>query len=190
MMQLKREALDAAKIAMAADLLRSQRTIHLRACGTSMLPTLWPGDLLTIEPFTATQAVAGDIVLVARAGRFFIHRLSQMGGPCGDATWITRGDAMPECDPPGSVEQIVGRVSRVERNGREFLVQRQLPVLNRQIAKLIARSDFLRRAVVRGIALRQKLNGQKLSGEKLSPMISAAPFPRPLQSSATPLFKR
>jgi hypothetical protein len=176
MMQLTREASDTGKLAMAADLLRSQCSVRLRALGTSMLPALWPGDLLTIEPFRAAQAVAGDIVLVVRDGRFFIHRLIQIGGGCSSADWITRGDAMPAYDPPAFVEQMTGRISRIERNERELTLPHRLPMLSRQFAKLIAHSDFLRSAVVRAIAFRQKLSGPRLSEEEPSTMISAAPL--------------
>jgi hypothetical protein len=190
MMQLTREAPDTAKIAMAADVLRAQRTIRLRACGTSMLPALWPGDLLTIEPFAVAQAAVGDIVLVARDGRFFIHRLIQIGGSCDAAAWITRGDAMPERDPPVSAEQIIGRVSQVERNDREFIVPRHLPASSRRFAKLIAHSDLLRSAVVRGIALRQKLSRPRLYVEEPSAMIPAAASLRQPQSPPAPLFEK
>ena len=169
---------DAAKIAMAADILRTRRPIRLRATGTSMLPALWPGDLLTIEPLDATKATVGDIVLAARDGRFVVHRLAQIGGQHGAADWITRGDAMPEYDSPVSAENILGRVSQVERNHREFIVPRQLPAAGRAFAALIAHSDFLRNAVLRMIALRQKLSAPP------------AATPRPPHSSAAPLFEK
>jgi len=187
MMQLTPEASDSAKIAMAVDLLRSRHAIRLRACGTSMLPALWPGDLLTIAPFIAAQAVAGDIVLVVRDDRFFIHRLTQIGG--GTADWITRGDAMAVCDPPVSVDQIIGRVSKVRRNDREFMVPQQLPMISGQFAKLIAHSNFLRNAFLRAIALRQRLTRQKLTGQNLRAMISVTPSSRQPQSAA-PLFEK
>ncbi len=40
-----------------------------------MLPTVWPGDLLTIQSHRPDQAEPGEIVLYMRRGRFFIHRV-------------------------------------------------------------------------------------------------------------------
>ena len=40
---------DQAGCSMAAEALRSWGTLKLRATGISMLPALWPGDLLTVS---------------------------------------------------------------------------------------------------------------------------------------------
>ena len=40
-----------------------------------MLPTLWPGDLLTVQSRRAEDIEPGEIVLYMRGGRFFIHRV-------------------------------------------------------------------------------------------------------------------
>ena len=37
------------KLGLAAEMLRCHGTIYLKAWGTSMLPSVWPGDLLTIQ---------------------------------------------------------------------------------------------------------------------------------------------
>lgn len=40
-----------------------------------MLPTLWSGDRLTIRQRSIEQMMPGDVVLFAREGRSFIHRM-------------------------------------------------------------------------------------------------------------------
>ena len=71
-------ALDHPQLGLAAAVLRSGSTISLRALGTSMLPALWPGDLVTIVPVPLGAIRPGEIVLCVRNGRFCIHRLTQV----------------------------------------------------------------------------------------------------------------
>ncbi|MFZ3371295.1 MAG: S24 family peptidase [Candidatus Sulfotelmatobacter sp.] len=63
------------KLGLAAEMLRRRGTIHLKAWGTSMLPSVWPGDLLTIQNAAYDEVIPGDITLVLRDNRFFVHRL-------------------------------------------------------------------------------------------------------------------
>ena len=63
------------KHSLAAVVLRTAGTLRLAARGYSMLPTLWPGDILTVEAQSSDRVQVGDVVLFARADRFFIHRL-------------------------------------------------------------------------------------------------------------------
>ena len=99
------------KLGLAAEILRCRGTIHLKAWGASMLPSVWPGDLLTIQSAAHEEVVPGDIVLVLRGKRFFVHRTVeiQRGRDC--FSWITRGDAMPHNDPPAAASELLGRVA-------------------------------------------------------------------------------
>jgi len=45
------------------------------ATGASMLPAVWPGDVLSVCRGSSTQALPGDIILFARQGRLFAHRV-------------------------------------------------------------------------------------------------------------------
>ena len=60
---------------LASEVLRASGTLRLTAPGHSMLPTLWPGDLLTVEARSIDQVQAGDVVLFTRENRFFVHRV-------------------------------------------------------------------------------------------------------------------
>ena len=59
-----------------------------------MLPTLWPGDVLTIEAAKSEELQLGNVVLFIRENRFFVHRVVGLT----DKTVTTRGDAMPKGD--------------------------------------------------------------------------------------------
>ncbi len=99
------------KLELATEVLRSGGAIRLQALGTSMLPSVWPGDVLSIAPAPGKDIVPGDIVLVARDGRFFIHRLIQKD----ETHWITRGDSLAQNDPPLAEAQVLGKVSLIHR---------------------------------------------------------------------------
>ena len=107
---------------LAAEVLRTMGEVYLAAFGNSMLPTLWPGDLLTIEARSFEQILVGDVVLFARDGRFFIHRAVQKMDTGSGRYLIARGDAMPEVDAPVLPEQVLGKVINVRRKDRGVAV--------------------------------------------------------------------
>jgi signal peptidase len=127
------------KLGLAAEVLRGHGTVHLKAWGTSMLPAVWPGDLLTIQRVAHDEVVPGDIVLVLRDNRFFIHRLVERrpGQDCDSL--ITRGDAMPDNDPPAAAAELLGRVVGIRRGHRSFVPSRHISVLNFAIARMLCR---------------------------------------------------
>ncbi|HEY1272272.1 MAG TPA: S24/S26 family peptidase [Terriglobales bacterium] len=129
---------------LAAELLRSGTSLKMTALGTSMVPAIWPGDVLTLEP-GAEGADVGDIVLFLQNGRFFIHRIAEKNS----GTWRTRGDAVSQPDPPITPADVLARVSMIEREGGRLLPCRQRPVRHRVMAWFLCYSDRLRNAALR-----------------------------------------
>jgi signal peptidase I len=103
---------------LAVEVLRAAGQVRLAARGYSMLPSLWPGDVLTIRAATFEQLTAADLVLYSRDGRFFIHRVLRRGQVDGQLRWVTRGDSMPHPDQPVSADEVLGKVVAVERDGQ------------------------------------------------------------------------
>jgi hypothetical protein len=101
--------------ALAEDALRQAGHLRLRVHGESMLPTLWPGDVVEIATCSMEDVRSTEIVLAAREGRFFLHRFI---APCTPNGFRLRGDSMPACDPQYPPEALLGRlVRRPERRG-------------------------------------------------------------------------
>jgi len=144
-MPVTTEAREVQKLELAAEVLGASGTIRLQALGTSMLPAIWPGDVVSIERKPADETVPGDIVLVVRDGRFFVHRLIEKR----DCQWITRGDSLPHNDPAVGEAQVLGRVSRVHRTNRVIVPQPRLSVLGRILASLFCWSDVFRSFALR-----------------------------------------
>jgi hypothetical protein len=81
--------------------------VRLRVHGESMLPTLWPGEVVEIAACSADDARPGEIVLALRDGRLFLHRLVSYRAQLG---FVLRGDSMPACDPIFARETMLGRL--------------------------------------------------------------------------------
>lgn len=63
----------AVKCDLAAAVIRSSGELRLKVTGSSMLPSIWPGDILTIRRQNLDQIRPGEIVLVARDGGLCAH---------------------------------------------------------------------------------------------------------------------
>jgi len=94
---------------LVADALRLGRLISLRVHGESMLPTLWPGDVVKIARCSMEHIRPGEIVLAQRDGRLFLHRVV---GVCTQSGFQLRGDSMPGPDPRFNPEALLGRLVR------------------------------------------------------------------------------
>lgn len=85
--------------------------------GQSMLPFIHDLDVLTIEPMVRCDLEIGDVVAFtfSNLGKLVIHRVvaRKEGG------WCLRGDNCPAEDGIIDNKDIIGRVVKVERNGRK-----------------------------------------------------------------------
>lgn len=112
----------AERSALVADVLRTQAAsgqimrMRMKVRGESMLPALWPGDVVEIENCAMSEnedgggnryAIhPGDIVLALRNGRLFLHRLLVRTAD----GFQLRGDSMPAPDPMFPSDALVGRL--------------------------------------------------------------------------------
>lgn len=106
-------SLDAAMLSAVAHLWRNQgRILETSFGGTSMLPSITPGDVLRITcgaPFTN-----GDVVVYVREDRVVVHRVIRVSQT---AVW-TCGDANLLPDPPVDAAGILGRVTSSRTAGQ------------------------------------------------------------------------
>jgi hypothetical protein len=94
---------------------RFGRTMRLRVFGESMLPALWPGDVVEIESCSLENVQAGEIVLAQRDDRLVMHRLL---AHCGQNNFLLRGDSVACPDPPFPSQALLGRLVRRADEGR------------------------------------------------------------------------
>ena len=139
------------KLNLVIETLQIWGAVNLKAWGTSMLPSLWPGDLLTIQNTAWETVVPGDIVLLLRDHRVFIHRLIEKRLDQNVPSWITKGDAMPLNDPPATEfpTKFLGRVAAIRRGHRSFVPDRQISLAHSAAAWIFCRSDRFRNLALR-----------------------------------------
>ncbi|HEV2381834.1 MAG TPA: S24/S26 family peptidase [Terriglobia bacterium] len=133
------------KAELAVEVLRSFGEAQLPVTGASMLPALWPGDVIRVRRGDVTEVRPGEIVLFLRDGRIVAHRVvqccsgtgtlpvlhqdgthDQTHSQSGCATMpttggatsflVTRGDRVKKSDAPVAAEELLGRVVAIERN--------------------------------------------------------------------------
>ena len=129
------------------EILNSTGQSKLAVTGASMLPAIWPGDVLEVHRQAASEISLGDVVLFARHGGFAAHRVvEKVTGP-ERTLLITRGDALRAADPPVSPEELLGRVTAILRGGRRL--DPHLTRWARAAAWFLARSEFCARVARR-----------------------------------------
>jgi signal peptidase I len=134
-------ALRALGLELAVEVARTFGSLRLRVTGTSMMPTILPGDLLSIGRVDLRETSPGEIVLFARGGRLFAHRIVNRGGGSRGPYLVTRGDRLLENDPPVFQSELLGRVTSIERAGSPVRSRPWLDVPNRVLGRLLRSSD-------------------------------------------------
>jgi signal peptidase I len=114
-----------------------------------MLPTLWPGDFLTIQSRSPEEIVHGEIILYMREGRFFVHRVKSTS-VVGDQTFlIVRGDCMPDDDPPVRSNEVLGKIVGVQRAGSSFVPACKLSPFRKTVAYMLCHWNLFRQVGLR-----------------------------------------
>jgi len=147
------------KCELAAEVLLSSGSLRLCVTGSSMLPAIWPGDTLVIERVASHDVREGDIALFRRERRIFAHRVVGKNVDPGGGTILTRGDAMPQCDPPVPTSDLLGRVVLILREGKRMKPARALRLSERAVAAGFRYSPVAARVFVRVHGMLQKLHG-------------------------------
>lgn len=126
----------AERSALVADALRRSGYLRLRVHGESMLPTLWPGDVVEIAGCSIENVRPGEIVLALREGRLFLHRFVEPT-PNG---FLLRGDSMPATDPPFAAEAFLGRLVRnLERKNLERKNEQRQRISKAALSRVVGR---------------------------------------------------
>jgi len=105
---------------LVSEVLYLSGTARVRVFGSSMFPSVLPGDVLVVGREGLNQAVSGDIVLFTRNNRLFAHRVIGQRNR-DDVTWlVTCGDSLAENDPPVFRHELLGRVNSIVRGTRQI----------------------------------------------------------------------
>ena len=118
------------------DVLRQDQAagpLRLPVVSDSMRPLLRAGDWIFVEAVTPALLQLGDIIVAQRGAELITHRLLARDG----AGWLTHGDNTRVLDRVVPAEEIVGRVSAIERGAQRLdLRTRQWQTANRWIGRI------------------------------------------------------
>jgi len=134
----------ATKCNLVAEVVRTFGEARLRVAGFSMLPTLLPGDFVTVERCGIENFRPGEIVEYSRGGRLITHRVVEQRGN----QLLTLGDSTRHSDAPVQPEEIIGKVVSIVRGGERMEPRASLNFRERVIAGLARRSSRAARIVV------------------------------------------
>src|ERR1700733_6292846 len=92
---------------LAEEVVRTFGEVRLRVFGTSMVPSIIPGDFVLVRRTGLQEIFPGEVVLYLRNGRFFVHRVVGRiviagEGRLGEPHLITLGDRLRRTDAPVS----------------------------------------------------------------------------------------
>lgn len=135
------EAAKAIGCDLAAEVVGVFGSVRLRVSGTSMAPTLCPGELVGVEKTRMTEILPGEIVVFARDGRLIVHRVVTKIQSRGESYLVTRGDRVRKSDSPVSGSEFVGRVTNIERGRSGAFTSSRLNLASRVFSLLLSFSD-------------------------------------------------
>lgn len=149
---------------LATDILGQGSYLRFRAHGNSMAPFIRNGDIILVEPKKASELRIGDIVFYRRAGgRHVAHRLIGKGGNDGSLVLTTRGDNLRHLDGSVFPEQVLGRVVRIEGQGRYLRVGGKVGLtLNRLLLYASFGGSYTQDILRRGLTKLWWLVGRRL----------------------------
>ncbi len=127
-------------------------TIRIRAQGGSMMPAIWPGDILTIRSAAETLPEVGEIALIRGNSALRAHRVIAYRTCDGAPLIVTRGDTLDADDDAVELSAIVGVV--VARNGLPL----NSPMAKGRLAfeRVFRRSRLLQTLTLKLVALRNR----------------------------------
>jgi hypothetical protein len=133
---IRQRDLNSACCDLVADVARTHGTVRLAVAGASMVPVLWPGDLVSVERCDSSELRTDSIIVIRQNGKLIVHRFVHRA----DDRIVTRGDARPRNDEPVSASDVVGRVKSIQRDGRPVNAQ---PALWQRLAGAVLRRSEL-----------------------------------------------
>ncbi len=138
---------------LVAESVRKCGGMRLRTVGTSMVPAIHPGDVLSIQPVNLKEVSQGDIVVYAREHMLVVHRIVRTSADAREPYLVTRGDRLLRDDTPIRADELLGRVVSVERKNRHVNVYRFSSGAREALCLVLRRSERATRLFLRANAL-------------------------------------
>ena len=144
------------RLELVAEALRRFSEVRFVARGSSMLPSIYPGDCLTVRTFGAETPRRGEIILYQRGGEFCVHRIVGILNEGATLIYELRGDALTDYDPPVAASGLLGRVTSLERRGVSLEPNSADGVSYRAMCVMIRHSKFVAPLLLKLHAVRER----------------------------------
>jgi hypothetical protein len=162
--QASRHGREEITLNLASEVLRTSGGLRFAALGGSMVPTIFPKDILIVRRETARSARTGDVVLFFRDSRFCAHRLVEKREECEGLTLITRGDALAQNDAPVAEDEFLGCVEAVVRGRKRIELDGSPSRTELLLRWAVRRSSSAVKWLLRWHRLRARLLGRDSGG--------------------------
>lgn len=155
------EIVHASKCRLAEQVLRSFGSLRLQVTGFSMIPSVWPGDVLLVRRQHIREMFPGDIALFIRNDKFTAHRVVCRMGDQEITHLITRGDALQAQDSAITPAELLGKVHFIHRAGQWIAPSTRPSLGARLMGALVAHSGRVGTVLVRLDAMRRHLRSKQ-----------------------------
>jgi hypothetical protein len=146
-----------ARLNLAAEVLHRFGEVRFVAHGSSMIPSIYPGDLLIVRSESIADARCGEIVLFLLGGRFFVHRVMRKWPERNRIVFATRGDALTQEDPSVDGSQLLGRVTSILRHGKQVKLATRLNAWTKLLRWGVRNSDTFAKTLLAAHLLRTRI---------------------------------
>ena len=105
---------------LSRDMLEKGKSIRFQAKGWSMHPFIRDGDFIVVSPVKSSSIRKGDIVFYSNAeNKIIVHRIIRKYKQKGRMTVLVKGDASFSSPEKMDIQNVLGKVIAIERNGRK-----------------------------------------------------------------------
>jgi signal peptidase I len=113
---------DADLLGLSKDIFSQGKSIRFQASGWSMRPFIRDGDFLVVSPIENSSIKTGDVVFcITTENKVIVHRVIKKYKKDKDnrITLLIKGDATFSSPEKVEMQNVLGKVVAVERNGRK-----------------------------------------------------------------------
>jgi signal peptidase I len=105
-------------VTLMREVLGKGASFRFKAKGFSMTPIINDGDIITVSPCLPAGLRSGDIAAFSQpvTDRLVVHRIVGIQG----GSFMVKGDNNENFDGPIPESRVLGRITRIERNGRNL----------------------------------------------------------------------
>ena len=105
---------------LSRDILEKGKSIRFQAKGWSMRPFIRDGDFIVVSPVKSSSIRKGDVVFYSNAeNKIIVHRIIRKYKKNDRITVFIKGDASFSSPEKMDIQNVLGKVIAIERNGRK-----------------------------------------------------------------------